>query len=203
MKIDKYSRPATSLLLAGLIAGAAFAAQAQTAGANPSPTVAVPTSPDRAAPRVDRTERRMQRMQARGAQRLAALKDDLKLMPQQEGAWEAFRAALQPNPDARSRMTALRTDLRTLPTPERIDRMRELRRERNAAMDQRFDAARTFYAQLSAEQQKTFDEKAMQDGRMGRHGRHHGQRGGMGEHGSHHAGDHHGDEGRGAEREGG
>ena len=203
MKIDKHNPRATSLLLAGLIAGAAFTAQAQPAGAaNPPQTIAAPTSQAQGAPRADRAERRVQRMQVRRAQRLAALKVMLKLTPQQEGAWDAFSSAAQPSAEALQRRVSMRTDLRTLPTPERIDRMRELRHVRDAAMDQRFDAAKTFYAQLSAEQQKTFDENAMRDGRMGQHGRHHGRRGDMQEHGSHHAGGHHSDEGRGAQREG-
>lgn len=203
MKIHKYSHPATSLLLASLIAGAAFTAQAQTAdAANPPQTIEAPTNQANGAPRADRTERRVQRMQVRSAQRLAALKVMLKLTPQQEGAWDAFSSAAQPSAEALQQRVSMRTDLRTLPTPERIDRMRELRRVRDAAMDQRFDATKTFYAQLSGEQQKTFDEKAMRDGRMRQHGRYHGQRGGMQEQGSHHAGGHHSDEGRGAQREG-
>jgi hypothetical protein len=35
--------------------------------------------------------------------------------------------------------------------------MRELRKQRDAEMDKRDDATRTFYATLSAEQKKTFD----------------------------------------------
>jgi hypothetical protein len=67
-----------------------------------------------------------------------------------------------------------------LATPERIDRMRAVRAQRNAEMDKRMDATKTFYAALSAEQKKTFDAEGMRflrggkRGGFGGHGRHHG-----------------------------
>jgi periplasmic protein CpxP/Spy len=65
-----------------------------------------------------------------------------------------------------------------LTTPQRIDKMREMRTQRMAAMDKRMDATKTFYAALSPEQQKTFDaEHKMRGGRHG--GGHHGGMGGM------------------------
>jgi hypothetical protein len=59
-------------------------------------------------------------------------------------------------------------------TPDRIDHMRALRTQRDAEMDRRADATKAFYAQLTAEQKKTFDAETA---RMFRpHGgmRHHG-----------------------------
>jgi protein CpxP len=47
--------------------------------------------------------------------------------------------------------------------------------ERNAAMDKRGEATKTFYAALSPDQQKTFDAEHL---RHGRHGGPEGHRGG-------------------------
>ncbi len=61
-----------------------------------------------------------------------------------------------------------RQAMQKLTTPERIDRMRALRAQRDAAMDARADAIKTFYAQLQPEQQKTFDRMSEHMGeRMG------------------------------------
>ncbi len=207
MNRNPQSRSAAShFLLASLIASAAFAAHAQTENPTNQPpqrATAPMSQADQGVARTDRAASRVERMQARIAQRLAALKVRLGLAPQQEGAWETFAAAMQPTHDALSRRAAMRADRNdTLTTPERIDRMRARRSERDAAMDQRFDATKAFYAQLSAEQQKTFDENAQRDRRMGRHGRHHGKSGDMQAHGPHHGGGHHEVNSQGVERQG-
>lgn len=203
MNRNQQSRPVVSLLMATLIASAAVTAHAQTENAMPQPRATAPASQASDSARTDRGTGRMQRMQARVAERLAALKARLDLTPQQQDAWETFTSAMQPSSDAMKRMASMRADKDTLTTPQRIERMRALRRERNAAMDQRFDATNAFYAQLSAEQQKTFDEAAQKNRRMGRHDRHHRRHGEMHGQGGHHGADHHEDKGRGMEREGG
>jgi hypothetical protein len=66
--------------------------------------------------------------------------------------------------------------MQKLTTPERIDRMRAQRAQRDAAMDARSDAVKAFYAQLQPEQQKTFDrmghrmDSDRQQHMQGRHG---------------------------------
>ncbi|MFO6420472.1 Spy/CpxP family protein refolding chaperone [Hylemonella sp. W303a] len=94
-------------------------------------------------------------------QRLAELKASLKLTPSQTSAWETFQAAVKPPArEARAnREGSPREDWAKLKTPERLDRMRTLRQERDAAATRREEATKTFYASLSAEQQKTFDER--------------------------------------------
>ena len=70
----------------------------------------------------------------------------------------------RPDHDAIARMT----------TPQRIDQMRQMRAQRNAEMDKRADATKTFYAQLTPPQQKAFDEVSLKF-LAGRHGhRRHG-----------------------------
>ena len=72
---------------------------------------------------------------------------------------------------------------KALTTPERLDRQRAHMVERLAAFDRRAAATRTFYAQLTPAQQKTFDDQgarmvgqrgAKQGWGMHRHGHHHG-----------------------------
>ncbi len=111
---------------------------------------------------------RMEKMMAR---HLDALKAKLKITAAQEGAWKTFTDAMKPGAD----MKAKRPDtsaLQGLSTPERLDKMRELHKqhaaEREAAMDKRDAAIKTFYATLSADQKKVFDAE---HARMGGHGK--------------------------------
>ena len=97
------------------------------------------------------------------------------------GAWNQFSAAMQPPaPDARSS----RADFARLSTPERIDLMQKRADRRHARMKQRGDATKAFYAQLTPEQQKSFDSRAQRAGRgegwHGGHGEHRGWGRGMG-----------------------
>lgn len=90
------------------------------------------------------------------AQRAAELKGKLQLRPEQEADWARFLEAMKPaqrplRPDPR--------ELAQLSTPERLDRLRALRQQRESEMERRDAATRTFYATLSPEQQKVFDEQ--------------------------------------------
>jgi Zn-finger nucleic acid-binding protein len=87
-------------------------------------------------------------------QRAADIKAKLKLSPEQESAWTSYVAAMKPSADAK---WPDRAEIEKLTTPERLDKMRELRKQRDAEMDKRDAATRTFYATLSPEQKKTFD----------------------------------------------
>ena len=187
------------LVLAALAASFACAAGAQQAPLAPPMTEGAAQQPQqqqqqqaqpsqdrgmRGADPAARTDRRVQHMQVRIAQHLAGLKVKLNLTPAQQNAWDAFSSSVTPTREQLLRMTEMRQEMRSMTTPERIDRMRALRAERSAAMDQRFDATKRFYAHLSPEQQKTFDANALP-----RHGRHHGGRHHGGGHEMGHAGD--------------
>jgi len=77
-------------------------------------------------------------------------------------------------------------------TPQRLDQMQALRKQHQEQMDKREAATRAFYARLTPEQQKRFDDQTrrMMNGREG----HHGGKGPMG--GDHHGqGEHHGHHG--------
>ena len=100
------------------------------------------------------------KMEKMHAKHLAQLKAKLKLTPNQEGAWTSFSNAMKPaarpnHPDM--------AELDKLSTPERIDKMHAMRKERMAAMetamDQREEATKTFYGALNADQKKVFDSE--------------------------------------------
>ena len=139
------------LLAAGLAAAIGFGAAVQAQTPPPAPQ----GRPDAA---------RMEQFRA------------LAITPAQEGAWSTWTTSLKPTPHQRPD----RAEIARLTTPERIDRMRALRAQRNADMDKRMDATKTFYGQLSAEQKKTFDAESLKflgGRRGGHHGGHHGHGG--------------------------
>ena len=160
------------LLLASLMAGAAMSALAQTPPAGPMGGPGGPGGEHRGMMRHGPMD--PAKMQAMVAQRQAALKEKLKITAAQEGAWAAFTSTLQPSADMHKRRMAMRAEMERLTTPERIDKLRSLRAERDAVMDQRANATKSFYAALSPEQQKVFDAQTMRGGDG--HGRGHGRR---------------------------
>jgi len=170
-----------SLLLASLFASATFASSgafAQTPPATSTPPAAeaqVGASPA-AKPQHQRMDRakRLERFQAHRAQRLAALKQKLQLTPAQEGAWNSFSTAQQPQPRPADQARANRAEFAKLTTPQRLERMQARQAERSARFAKRIDATRSFYAALTPEQQKTFDAESMRLGRGGAGSHHHG-----------------------------
>lgn len=157
--------------LAALLAIAGFAAQAQPAPAGPMGAGSAPMAPHGDHGHVDPA-----RMQEHVQRRLDSLKRILQITPAQEGAWNAWAGAMKPSAQTLQAMQqhhAMREELAHLSTPERIDRMRQLRAQHIAEMDQRADATKTFYAQLTTAQQKAFDEVSPRFFSH-RHGGHHG-----------------------------
>ena len=177
------------LILAGLLATAGAGTIAQTTTTPQGDSGTTFASPQ-ISPRGDRMGRHdPAKMEAYLAKRQADMKAKLKIMPAQEGAWTAFTTAMQPPSDGGARpSTEQHAELDKLTTPQRIDKLREIRSQRmtamTALMDKRGEAAKAFYAALSPEQQKVFDaEHQMRGGRHGHGGGgHHGGMSGM-EHG--------------------
>ena len=174
------------VLLAALLAvGAIGATTAFAQSAPPATPGATQTQPQaQRGMRHDHGDRAMspERMQQHMARRTADLKARLKIEPAQESAFTTFTEAMKPPADMMQRRQAIRAEMQKLTTPERIDRMRSLRTERQVSMDKRGDAIKTFYAALNAEQKKTFDSRPMmqgRDGQGGRGGKHGGHRGRM------------------------
>lgn len=159
-----------------LIAGTAFAATAQTP---PPPQPGAPDQMQRGpgGPEMRMHERMHERGHDRMARRMGQLKEALRITPAQEPAWTAFTAAMRPGQKLRPDVG----EMARLSTPERIDRMRQLRAQRNAEQDRRGDATKVFYGQLTAEQKRVFDQLTLRmhrgKGHGGRHGHHGGYRG--------------------------
>lgn len=174
------------VLLAAALATAGFAAFSQVPGADQDCMVG--QGPQYGGMHHDRMGQfDPAKMQARIEQRASALKAQLKLTPAQEGAWTTFTAAMKPT-GAMLPNRPDREQLAKLSMPERIDTMQALRSRRladvTAAMAQRGEATKAFYAVLTPEQQKAFDASTArhfgQDGRMGGHRGHRGRNAHMG-----------------------
>lgn len=147
-----------SLLAAGLLACAAFAASAQPApGAAAGATLPASgaQAPHHGKP-MD-PQQRMERMKQHHAKRMADLKAKLQLTPAQQSAWESYAAAFTPP----AQPPGPREDLSKLSTPERLDRMQARQTERQARFGKIADATRSFYAQLTPQQRQTFDTETV------------------------------------------
>jgi len=160
-----------SLVIAGLLATAGFAAYSQSPGGRGMMDC------DGGGRMGHMNSEHMDKFMAKRADDLKA---KLKITPAQEGAWTAFTATMKPSADMMGKRPD-RAEFDKLTTPERIDKMHALRTQRtaemNIAMDKREEATKTFYAALNADQKKVFDAE---HARMGEHGRWGGHRGPMG-----------------------
>lgn len=171
----KPSASLNSFILAGLLATVGASAMAQ--GAPTAPPAGPPAAGKTAGPAGERMERHdPAKMQAWMAKRQAELKAKLKITPEQEGAWTSYTAAMQPPARGARPTPEQRAEFDKLSTPQRIDKMREMRAQRmtemNAAMDKRGEATKAFYAALSPEQQKVFDAEHQRHERHDRHSNH-------------------------------
>lgn len=139
--------------------GAAVAVHAQES--NPKAAAVERHHGDRAA--------HIAKRQAHMAQRQARLHDQLKLSAEQEPAWAAWTAASKPGErPARGE----RGQWASKSAPERMEMQLEMARKHVASMETRLAALNTFYATLSPEQKKVFDENTMRRGHHGKHKRH-------------------------------
>jgi len=136
------------LISATLLTG--LGAMAQTTTTNETPGAA-------AGMRASGPMQKMHEMMTkRHAKHLEALKASLKLKPEQEIQWTTFAASMKPHSPEQHRMAM--ADMDKLTTPERIDKMTAMKTLRDTEMQKRGDATKAFYASLSDEQKKTFDQ---------------------------------------------
>ena len=98
------------------------------------------------------------KMQERMDQRAKRMHDALKITPAQEAAWQAYLSALKSNMPQRGQFD--RAAFKQMPAPERMEKRIEMARSHITRMENNLAATKTFYAQLTPEQQKLFDEKA-------------------------------------------
>lgn len=105
-----------------------------------------------------------ERMMKHWEKRQAELKSKLHLAASQETAWNAFVQGMK-IPAKPLAQPVNREALAKLSTPERMEKMNAVHEAHLVAMQthikQRTDATRTFYNQLSAEQQKVFDAETL------------------------------------------
>ena len=106
-----------------------------------------------------------ERMKMRMEQRHTALHHKLKLTPEQEPAWKSFIAGAKP--PMLGMMGLQRADMMKLSAPERMEKMIERMKERQAHMTARLVELKKFYAVLTPEQQKIFDAEMMAGPRAG------------------------------------
>lgn len=98
-------------------------------------------------------EHRAERME----QHHRKLHEALKLTPEQEAGWKKLVESEHPMGKGRPD-PAKAADAATLTTPERAERMLEHMKAHQAAMTEHIAVLKSFYAQLSPEQQKIFDD---------------------------------------------
>jgi len=115
------------------------------------------------------------KMEARHTEHLNALKARLKISANQEAAWSSFTEAMKPPATLAKRPDTAELD--KLSTPERMDKMRALHKERmaslDAAMEKRIQATKTLYAALTPEQQKIMDAEHAKMEKRAEHAHHH------------------------------
>ena len=130
------------------LAALALFALAGPAAAQPGPPPGMPAMPSEAD------------MKARMAEHEAQMDKDmhtiLRLRPDQEAAWRAFRDATRPpgGPDGMVRISPPKPGQTT---PQRLDEMDRMAAEHQARRATAQAATRAFYAALSPEQQAVFD----------------------------------------------
>ena len=86
------------------------------------------------------------------------LHDKLKLSADQEAAWKAYVSKTKPESEHAKPDWA---EMSKLTTPDRLDRMAAMMKEHQAQMESRIADVKEFYAKLTPEQKKIFDENFM------------------------------------------
>ena len=104
-----------------------------------------------------------EKMQERMAKHIAELHDKLKITATQEPAWKTFVESIKPNtpPDSHG-MQPDHKEMDKLSTPARMEKMLEKLKEHETMMQTRLTSLKTFYAVLTPEQQKIFDDSHRQ-----------------------------------------
>lgn len=98
----------------------------------------------------------------------AELRDALNLTPSQETAWQAYRAAIAPDPSVAARRKAAQALLPTVPTPQRIALIDAQMQADLDVFRRQGEAVKAFYATLTPTQQRVFDtQTSPRPGAMG------------------------------------
>ena len=107
----------------------------------------------------------------RRAEHEKKLHDMLKLTPSQNVAWTTYLAAVKPARHEGERHA--RGEPGAMAAPQRMEQRIAMAKQHLGRMEAQLGALNTFYAVLTPEQKKVFDEQSMRHGKGGRHmGRH-------------------------------
>lgn len=131
-----------SILVRRLVIGAALLAMAPAAWAQPAPPAAPPRAQSGPSPADESDHFRQQ----------------LRLRPDQEGALQAFVAAMRVKPGEAEHFREEAGREATLPTPQRLDAMMARMDEMRAVLVTRMLATKVFYGQLTPAQKAIFDD---------------------------------------------
>lgn len=118
-------------------------------------------------------ERSPEKMRERMEKRQAELRAKLALNANQETAWNAYVARMRPG-DMPQRPD--RAEMEKLSVPDRMEKRLAFMKQAEQRMTERLAATREFYAVLSPDQQKIFNEefkfhgRSRHDGPEGHHG---------------------------------
>lgn len=119
------------------------------------------------APAAGSHERSPEKMRERMEKRQAELREKLNLNANQDTAWKAYVARMRP---ADMPQRPSRAEMETLSVPERMEKRLAFMKQAEQRMTERLAATRDFYAVLSPEQQKIFNDEFKGHGRHRHHG---------------------------------
>jgi len=106
-------------------------------------------------------------------ERMAELRKELKLTPAQEADWNAWSAKIKEIREAKKQSRPDREAMKSLPAPERLEKMIAHSKAKTAHLEEALAATKTFYATLTPEQRKVFDDLTPFGGRAHKW-KHHG-----------------------------
>jgi len=98
----------------------------------------------------------------KAAIRQQKLHDALKLTAAQESAWNSYIAARKPQGERGQRPD--RAAWKAMPAPQRLEQRIAMNKQRTEAMEARLASLNTFYAVLTPEQKKVFDDSSARRG---------------------------------------
>lgn len=127
------------------------------------------------------TPEQIAKFEQRRAKHEAQFHDKLKITAAQEGAWKTFIGKIAPPRPTTPMARPAKADWSKLSAPERMERRLDMMKKMEVRLTERVAATKDFYAVLSPEQQKVFDQamRKMEKRRFGhgRFGHHHGEQG--------------------------
>jgi len=106
-------------------------------------------------------------------ERMAELHKELKLTPAQEADWNTWSAKIKEIREAKKQSRPDREAMKNLPAPERLEKMIAHNKAKQTYLEEALAATKTFYATLTPEQRKVFDDKTPFGGRAHKW-KHHG-----------------------------